>query len=155
MLKSNIEGEPMGVSPKRDAFARTKEFLFEPFNQYRNLDGCRRPTIEFLQWLLTLRSETGLVLSGKTWAVVKGREGNEVSLSMSTAIPISVLIHTHLQHNDFTPSLRDYALRNCTELRREFVVSNLGITEFWPIKGKTAAELEDAFQWTRHGDITP
>ena len=45
MLKSNIEGEPMGVSPKRDAFARTKEFLFEPFNQYRNLEigraSCR------------------------------------------------------------------------------------------------------------------
>jgi len=110
-----------------------REFLDRPFIAYEVGRLPSSPTVAFLQWLPTLKTETGLGLIKPHWFVVKASEMGVPSYLMPAYS--DVLIHSHPKADDeekepgHIPSAGDF--HNCSETAVNLLVSEKGITRYW------------------------
>lgn len=127
---NNRSGDPPIVDPW--------EFLAKPSGKLEIGELEVPPDIALLQFLPTLKYEVGLVHQMPRWFIIKASEIWVPSYVMPENSDI--LLHSHPvvpdeEHNDGSiPSIGDYL--NCSSKAKEFIVSQKGLTQYWPVDNK-------------------
>lgn len=129
------------------------QFLDRPFERLEVGRLPSAPTITLLRYLPTLPNETGLVLQGGTWYVIKASDIGIPSWLMPSAS--DVLLHSHPadeneeENPGSIPSIRDYL--NCSATAGNFISSHQGLTQYWAIvdeEARRALQEEVLRPWT-------
>lgn len=88
------------------------------------------PDLDFLKWLPTLPNSTGLVLEDSVWYII---QGNITGIFLGDTRNSKVIVTVHqgvgLTPDESLPSVNDF--NNCSPTARNYVVSEIGITEYW------------------------
>jgi len=116
------------------------QFLDRPFERLETGRLSSAPTKTLLRYLPTLPNETGLVLQGNVWYVIKASNiGIPRWLMPSTS---DVLLHSHpVDENEeenpgSIPSMGDYI--NSSTTAGNFISSHQGLTQYWAVTGEEA-----------------
>lgn len=127
----------MSVEQKIKSSDLAKEFLSAPFEQLKTRELAGQPDMELLQWLPTREEEVGLFLRHGRWFLIKA---SKLGIP-SWLIPLNadVFLHSHTIGDDEEddgpiPSLRDFL--NCSPTTKNFIASQKGITQYWPVLTK-------------------
>lgn len=130
-----------------------REFLSRPFERLEIGELVQPPDIALLKWLTTLPDETGLVYQEPRWFIIKA---NSIGVP-AWIVPekSDILIHSHPmleaqwvqdrrseyldrlvieclgEFDSSLPSRWDFG--NCSPVGKNFIVSQKGLTQYWPI----------------------